>query len=874
MALPWSRLQIGPFINAVRVVNLMPERLYRIYDRVILSHPWLWIAFIAVMVAIAGFQARHFKLDASADSLILEHDEALRYYRDIYKRYGSDDFLIITYTPVDALWSTDSFKTLQALKEALLQLERIESVVSILDVPLLNSPRISLKDLAEPPRTLASPGVDIKQAQQEFLHSPIYRNLLVSPDGKTTALLAYFKRDETYYALLEKRNDLQEKRRNLGRLTDAEAQTLRHAVDAFKQYNTLFIETQSKDVAKVRAILDQHRSQAQIFLGGLPMIISDMIDFIASDLVTFGLAAACLIVVVMWLFFRRLRWILLPLLSCAISVCLIVGALSWLDWRVTVISSNFISILIIITISLIIHLIVRYGEFYAAAPSQGPVSLARRTVRRMFEPCFYTAITTIVAFMSLVVSGIRPVIDFGWIMTLGIALAFGVSFLFFPSLLVLLPPQPSVPGRDATMRTTHALAVFALRYPHKILTVFAALIVLSVFGILQLRVDNRFMDYFKESTEIYQGMRVIDTQLGGTTPLDIIIDADPAFFEYLKELEAELNLYPDPFESREDTEPNYWFNSDKLLKVEQIHDYLEALPQIGKVLSLGMTLKVIRFLNNDRVPDDFDLAIYRKIIPADARKQFLDPYLSKDANQIRLTMRIEETDPSLNRGELIDKIKGFLVDDMRIAEDRIHFTGMAVLYNNMLHSLFRSQILTLGFVFVAILLMFIILFRHLYLALLATVPNVFSALTILGLMGWLGIPLDMMTITIAAITIGIAVDDTIHYIHRFRREFAVDLDYREAIIHCHNSIGRAIYYTSITIMVGFSVLAFSNFIPTIYFGLLTGSAMLLALVGDLLLLPLLILIFKPLGPEQPSEQKTYMSRARSESHDTDNLSQE
>ncbi len=730
------------------------------------------MALMAAMVVIAGFQARHFKLDASADSLILEHDEDLRYYRAIYKRYATEDFLIVTYTPSGELWSADSLKALKGLKTDLLQLERIESVVSILDAPLINSPRIRLRELADPPRTLEAPGVDIKLAQQEFINSPIYRKLLVSPDGKTTALLVYFKHDTTYYALLEKRNDLREKKRELGHLTETDAQTLRDVSAAFKEYHAIFLDTQKEDVARVRTILDQYRGPAQIFLGGVPMITADMIDFIANDLATFGVAVSCLIVIVMWLFFRRFRWVLLPLLSCAISVCLIVGCLSWLDWRVTVISSNFISILIILTISLTIHLIVRYGEFYAAFPRQDQGSLVRQTVRLMFQPCFFTAITTIVAFMSLVVSGIRPVIDFGWMMTLGIALAFIVSFLFFPLSLLFMRPRSSVSNRDITKRTTNAIALFALRHQPKILTFFAVLIALGLFGIFQLRVDNRFIDYFKKTTEIYQGMNVIDTQLGGTTPLDIIIDAAPDFFDYLKELEAEKDLFEDPFRSEDEAAENYWFHPDELLEVERIHDYLETLPQIGKVLSLGTTVKMIRFLNNGRVPDDYDLAIYRKILPEDARKQLLDPYLSKDANQIRLTMRIEETDPTLKRGELIDKIKRFLVNDMRIAEGRIHFTGMSVLYNNMLHSLYQSQILTLGMVFIAILLMFVILFRHIYLALIAIVPNLFSALAILGLMGWLDIPLDMMTITIAAITIGIGVDDTIHYIHRFRHRLS------------------------------------------------------------------------------------------------------
>jgi predicted RND superfamily exporter protein len=319
---------------------------------------------------------------------------------------------------------------------------------------------------------------------------------------------------------------------------------------------------------------------------------------------------------------------------------------------------------------------------------------------------------------------------------------------------------------------------------------------------------------------------------------------------------AAMDSSDDPFgEVEEYEQENYWFNSEKLLEVEKIHDYLETQPQVGKVLSIATTLKVVRLLNDGRVPDDYDLTLYRKLFPKQAKKTFLEPYLSADANQIRITLRIEETNPTLNRGALMEKIKRHLVDQLKIAESRIRFTGMAVLYNNMLNSLYQSQIMTLGVVFLAILTMFVILFRNISLAILAIIPNVLSAGTILGMMGWLKIPLDMMTITIAAITIGIAVDAAIHYVHRFKREFIDNPNYKEVVLLCHKSIGRAIYYTSITVTVGFSILTLSNFIPTIYFGFLTGVAMAVALLSNLTLLPLLIEVFKPLGPE-PKNQRT------------------
>jgi predicted RND superfamily exporter protein len=831
----------------------MSSFLFRLYDKTVLSNPRTWLVLIALMMVIAGRHALDFKLDASADSLVLENDEDLRYYRAINKVYGTADFLVITYTPSDGLMSESSLSGLRGLREDLEQLERIDTVVSILNVPLLYSPKIKISKLGDS-KTLESPGVDKELALREFTESPIYRKLIASLDGKTTAILVTYKRDEKYFSLLEKRNDLREKKRAPEHLSPEEAKALQEVSQEFKQYLAEVQDLQRKEIKQVRDILDKYRDRAKIFLGGVTMITSDMMDFIASDISTFGIGVILLMIVIMWLFFRRKRWVALPLLCCAVAVWVVVGVLGWLDWRVTVISSNFISILIIITISLTIHLIVHYGELHAKNPDMGQADLIRKTVQHMFQPCFYTSITTVVAFTSLVISGIRPVIDFGWIMTIGISLGFILAFIIFPSFLHLLHPKGSVSNQDNTKRLTNTIAVFALGHKNKILGLTTVLVLLCIIGISLLRVDNRFIDYFKTSTEIYQGLSVIDKRLGGTTPLDIIIEADREFFNYLKELESqeeEEDLFDDPFADAEDVEEeNYWFHPNKLLEVEKIHDYLEALPEIGKVLSIATTLKVVRSLSGDKVPDDYDLTLYRKLFPEEPRKTFLNPYLSEDANQIRISMRIEETDPELNRTELIEKINRFLTDKMKISQDRIHFTGMTVLYNNMLQSLYRSQILTLGMVFLAIFFMFIILFRRLYLALLAMVPNIFSALGILGLMGWLNIPLDMMTITIAAITIGIAVDDTIHYIHRFQTEFASDPKYREGVLRCHGSIGRAMYYTSITITVGFSLLTLSNFIPTIYFGLLTGFAMILALLGDLILLPLLIVMFKPLGPER------------------------
>jgi predicted RND superfamily exporter protein len=820
------------------------------YDKLILQRPLSTLLVVALLVAVIGYHAGDFKLDASAESLVLEHDKDLRYYRAVKARYGSDDFLIITYTPKQELFSKVSLADLKRLRDSLLELERVESVISILDVPLINSPRVSLAQLQEGFRTLQTAGIDIRLARAELLESPLYRNLILSQNGETTALQVNFYRDSTFHSLLEKRNALREKQL-ASVLTPEEAEALTEVSKQFKNYSASLMDRQREDIAKVRAIMEMHRDQAKVYLGGVPMIASDMIDFIHHDLSVFGLGVLCLLIVMLGIFFRRPRWVILPMICCFTAVFVMFGYLGLTEWQVTVVSSNFTSLLLIITLSLTVHLIVRYHELQAENPAADQRTLVLDTVKTKALPSFFTALTTIIAFVSLLVSGIRPLIDFGWIMTIGIAVAFLLSFILFPAELMLLKPAKLKFRQDFTGRITHTFANLVEYHGKKTLFLFLVMALLSAVGISRLTVENRFIDHFKKSTEIYQGMEMIDRELGGTTPLDVIIDADPSFYAYLEEERLD-RTFEDEFEDELETQAglsgtSFWYNSLRLNTLESIHRYLDQLPQTGKTLSLATVMKLLRQLNDDQPLDNVALSVIYKKLPEDIKNVLFRPYMSDDGNQVRFATRVFESDPTLRRNELLKKIRHDLTELMGLSEAQVHLTGMLVLYNNMLRSLYRSQILTLGVVFLAILSMFVILFRSVWVAISAIIPNVLAAAMVLGLMGWLNIPLDIMTITIAAITIGIAVDDTIHYIHRFMVEFNVDHDYRAAVRRCHASVGRAMYYTSVTVIIGFSILALSRFMPTIYFGLLTGLAMSIALVANLTLLPLLLILFKPLG---------------------------
>jgi len=832
--------------------------LRKFYDKFILSYPKSILLIMIICIAALGYQARYLEIDASAETLLLEDDKDLAFTRIVNERYGNSDFLILTYTPKGDLLADATLNSLRKLSAELLELKRVESVVSILNVPLLESPPKPVKELLKNIPTLESPEIDKALAKEEFLNSPIYRDNLVSPDFKTTALLINLHDDPLYRELLQQRNSLRKKEKEKT-LSIVEQQELEKVLLDFKNHRDKMRMVEHKNIYQVREIAERYRGEAKIFLGGASMVADDLITFIRSDLQVFGSAVLVFLMLTLWVIFRQLRWILLPLITCSFSVVTTSGFLGLFGWEVTVISSNFISIQLIITMAITIHLIVRYRELAGANPELNQRQLILDSTIFMARPCTFAVLTTVVGFASLVLSGILPVMNFGWMMSAGIGVSLFLTFLIFPVLLMQMPKAMPNTSFESRFALTKIFADLTERHGKSILFISVAALILSIAGAAKLNVENSFIDYFRESTEIYQGMKLIDQQLGGTTPLDLVVNLEQSEEEVQQantEVKVEVELEDeDEFDAFEEEfeesagKAQYWFTTEKMERIENIHDYLNGLEQTGKVLSLATMLKIGKTLNSGEPLDDFMLALLYNELPERFRKIIMDPYVSVENNEARFYVRIRDSEPNLRRNELLKQIQHDLKDKLDIPEGKWQLTNLLVLYNNMLQSLFKSQILTLGVVIVLFLVMFIFLFRSIIIALIAIFPNVLSIGVVLGFMGWMGIPLDMMTITIAAISVGIAVDNTIHYIHRFRFEFAKDRNYLAAMHRSHESIGYAMYYTSITIIIGFSILVLSKFIPSIYFGLLTGLAMLIALVAALTLLPQLLIVLKPLGPE-------------------------
>jgi uncharacterized protein len=829
------------------------------FDKVIIERPKLVILLIIAAVALLGYQAKNFRLDASAETLVLENDKDLQYSRLIDSRYGLQDYLVMTFAPRDDLFSDKALEKLSHLCDEIRALKTVSSVVSILDVPLLESPPVPIKELAGNIQTLKSPTVDKALARVEFNNSPLYQNLLVSPDLKTSSLLIYFPVDEVYKDLLTRRNQFREKQSTKG-LSAKEAAEFKKVVKSFNLHRDKMRKKRHQDIAEIRAIMDNFRQDAELFLGGVSMIADDLISFIKNDLKVFGLGVLFFLILTLSIIFKRIRWVFLPMICCAFSVISMVGLLGLFGWEVTVISSNFISLQLIITMAITIHLTVRYRELCIKHPDAKQRELVLDTVKLMGKPCLYAALTTIAGFGSLLLCDILPVINFGWMMSAGIMVSLVMTFLLFPSVSMLMPRDTLSSNRKSQFSLVPLLAGFTEAHGTKILAASGIALILGAVGISRLTVENSFIDYFKHTTEIYQGMKVVDQDLGGTTPLDVTIDLEKSEVTVpvaTSETSTENNDEFEEFNEFDDAQnqDKYWFTSDKMARVVRIHDYLESLPETGKVLSLGTMMKIAEKLNDGKVLDNFQLALLYTQLPPKFRDMILSPYVSIAHDQVRFSIRVRDSEKSLKRNQLLKKIDYELVNKLGLKQDRVNLSGMLVLYNNMLQSLFRSQILTLGVVILVLMVMFMILFKSIKIAFIAIFPNLLSIGIVLGVMGWLNIPLDMMTITIASISVGIAVDDTIHYIHRFAHEFKIDQNYIRALHRCHGSIGHAMYYTSVTIIIGFSILILSNFIPSIYFGLLTGLAMFIALIAALTLLPQLLTVFKPFGPEAKGHSK-------------------
>ena len=787
------------------------------YQNIVLRNPKSIFLLLIIALLSFGYFSKDFRLDASSETLLIEGDPDLSYLQEISDRYGSKEFLILTYTPKDGMITDTSINNLLSLKYKIQSLDWVHNVITLLDIPLLDNSDAPLQERLENFKTLKDENVDRERGYQEIMSSPVFRNFIISEDGKTSGIIIYIKDNDPI-------KDIDKKSKK----------EIEDYKDKIKKQN-------HQNILEIRDVIKSYDDIGKIHLGGIPMIADDMMTFIKSDIIVFGLGVFLFIVLTLWYVFRKLIWIIVPISSCFFSVVIMIGLLGLLGWKVTVISSNFIALMLILTMAMNIHMSTRFLQLREKFPEKTILDLLISTTEKMFWPILYTVLTTVIAFLSLIFSEIKPIIDFGWMMTLGLITSFIISFLLLPTLINFVPKDNISLNKYENSIITSFFSNVSQKYQNFIFVITGVIIILSLVGITRLEVENSFINYFNKDTEIYKGMKLIDEKLGGTTPLEVIIKFPEK--KITVDEEDEFENWGD--ENSSDNDEKYWFTKDKIDKISSVHNYLDSLPEVGKVLSFSSIIDVATMLNNNKPLGTLEMGVLYTKIPESIKKEIIDPYISIDSNEARINLRIIDSQENLRRNDLIKKINNDLQNKLGLNEKEFKLAGVLILFNNLLQSLFKSQILTLGLVMIGIFGMFLILFRNIKLSIIGVVPNFIAAFFILGIIGLLGIPLDMMTITIAAITIGIAVDNSIHYIYRFKEEFKNSNDYNETIKICHSTVGQAILNTSITIVFGFSILVLSKFIPTIYFGLFTGIAMLLAMVSVLTLLPSLFLKIRP-----------------------------
>ena len=801
----------------------------------------LILLFVGLISLISGLGLSNFKLDASSDALVLENDESLKAFREAEDEFGDSSFLIVTYEPNKELFSDYSINRIANLENDLKNIDGVDSVLSLLDAPIFFQPRVGLSQVADNLKNLTDENINLELAKDEIVNNPIYKELIISKDGKTTAMQVVLRGNNEYDELIKERYDILES------LDSKEPLTSKNKLDLqnnLTNINTRISEINNQEsdfnkilISNIRNTLDKYKEDATIYLGGPSMIATDMMDYIEADLMVFGTAVALIFALMLYLFFGSIWLVVLPLMNAFLATFITAGFLGYMDWKISVVSSNFIALLLILTISLTVHLLVKINEIKKGTDFRTAIV---KGYDQMFAPCFFAALTTAVAFLSLTFGELKPVIEFGKMMAFGISIAFILTFTFLPCILYLIY-RPKTKDFLSIYKVTRSLLSFSQKNRTFIASSFLVIFITLCFGISKLQVENRFIDYFDKNTEIYKGMYEIDSKLGGTATLDIIISQPEDNFQSIK---IEDDFFDDDlFEDENSSAAGYWWNIYSLNKLEDIHDYLDSIPEIGKVLSVASGVKLARQINDGEDLNDLELALLRSVLPEDIRESLLYSYINKDDSVVRISTRVNESSTNLNRKDLLDKINHDLKNEFNLKESEYEITGLAVLYNNMLQSLFQSQIGSLLIVFAVISAMLFLIFRSFKVMIIGLVPNIFVASSVMGLLGLLNIPLDIMTITVAAISVGMAVDNTIHYIYRYKKELkknGSDI----ALKNAHSTTGRAIFYTASTIAAGFCILSLSNFFPTVLFGVFTSIAMMLAFLCSLTLLPNLLVKYK------------------------------
>ncbi|MBU2977181.1 MMPL family transporter [Alteromonas sp. C1M14] len=779
-----------------------------------------WFIIVAFMLLAGGLTPyiQQFKIDASADTLLVKDNKLYIQSQVANETFSPEEFILVAYVPKNhALFSQQTFDDIALLSQKLGNIERVASVTSILNVPLIDSADALSGSDDVNGLTWEKQRYGPEKMQSLISGHPIFTDLLINRQNTATAIQVVFKPDPTLARIDSRITEIQQKVLDDEPLSEAdktEIASLKREGDPIRQRLTI---QRQQEIAQIEEITASVADRADTYMGGAYVVGQHLIDIIKSDLITFGTAIVLVIVLLLALLYRSLKWVFFPVLSCALSVLLTMSLFGLLDMRTTVISANFIALQLILTLAVMIHLIGAYRSI-----SHGNTDLTQHqrivaTLQEKLSPCFYATLTTSVGFGALIFSGLQPVVAFGWMMLVAMVVTMLVSLLLFPALLSFLPAAKEKADFSFISHVLTWLRGVSLRAPWPVSIVVIALFAITALGITRLNVENSFINYFSKDTQVYSELAFIDKEFGGSTALDIIVTLNNAG----KGSDEDLVL-----------------TAQSVAQMQLVQKAIDAFDATGSVTSVVNFTTLAKQLNGGKPLTEYELTTIYRLLDEKVANQLVGAYLAVDDGTFRIATRVQDTTEGLDRQHFMTQLK----QDMQavgLEDNQYQLTNLFVLYQDILSRLFDSQIKTLGIVYVVLGVVLLIIFRSVKVALIALVPNVLTTLGILGVIGWLGISLDIMTITIAAIAMGIAVDDTIHFLHSYLsagKAPSASSASKQAFEHS----GRAILYTSVIIATGFSLFGFSDFLPSVYFGLLASLAMLMALVTDLTLLPALL----------------------------------
>jgi predicted RND superfamily exporter protein len=778
--------------------------------------PLITVVCVLVLTLCLGWFVQYFKIDASADTLLVKDNKLYIQSQIMNERFSPDEFILLAYEPKNSdVFSDKTFEDLQVLTEKLKTLPRVRSVTHILNVPLL-SQMSSLDPKLKPEQwTWQSKQFSYEQMRKIFDQHPIFTDLLVNQKMSATSIQIVFKQ-HAELAEIESQIISIDKKRLTDKFTDEDktkVEQLKLQADPIRQELN---KQREKEINQIYEFADTVKADANVYLGGSYVLGHQLINIIRADLKLFGSAIGLAICIMLFILFRSWRWVIIPIACCAISVIMTMGLFGIFDLRTTVISSNFIALQLILTLAICVHLIVQYRQLANDDEQATQAELVSATLREKIKPCFYAGITTSVGFGSLIFSGIQPVVSFGWMMIIAMFVSIALSLIFLPALLCLFSRSQKAAPSKLSQQFIQWVSGITLNHSGKVMGLFVVVTAIAILGLFRLTVENSFLNYFAEDTQVHQELTFIDQQFGGSTPFDIIIDI-PADMQ-----KKDLAL-----------------SAKSIQQLQVAQTILKQYPASGNTTSVVNFTELAMKLNQGRPLTEYELTAIYRLVDENLRETLLGSYFSLEHQQLRLSSRVKDSTEGFNRKEYLENLRHDL-EANGIAKDQYQFTNLFVLYQDILQRLFTSQILTLGLVYIALLLVMWVLFKRLSVALVALVPNIICTLLILAVMGYANIPLDLMTITIAAIAMGIAVDDTIHFVHHYLHGHSTPKDAAEK---AYFSVGYAMLFTTVIICVGFALLAFSDFVPSMLFGLLTALAMIIALVTDLTLLPAMLTRF-------------------------------